>query len=73
MASMKVKSEVSGHVWKVLAGPGSRVAAGDTIMLVESMKMEIPVLAEAGGVVSEILVTEKAEVAEGQTVAILES
>jgi biotin carboxyl carrier protein len=72
MAARTARSEVAGHVWKIVAGVGSRVEAGDTIVLIESMKMEIPVLAETGGVVREILVAERAEVAEGQAVAILD-
>lgn len=72
MATMKAKSEVSGLVWRILTKVGDRIAPGDTIMLIESMKMEIPVLAESGGTIAEILVKEAAEVAEGQAVAVIE-
>lgn len=73
MAAKTARTEVSGHVWKIVAGIGSKVAEGDTIMLIESMKMEIPVIAETAGVVAEILVKESAEVAEGQAVAVIEA
>ena len=72
MASIQVKSEITGTVWKVITRPGERVAAGDTLVIVESMKMEIPVITEDGGTVKEILVKEKDPVAEGQVVAVLE-
>lgn len=72
MARIEVKSEITGTVWQVKARPGDRVESGDTLIVIESMKMEIPVITEDGGTVTEILVTEKAPVAEGQVVAVLE-
>lgn len=72
MATIEIKSEITGTVWKLKAKPGDRVEAGDTLILIESMKMEIPVLTEDGGTVKEILVKEKDPVAEGQVVAIIE-
>ena len=72
MATIAIKSEITGTVWKLRAKPGDRVEAGDTLIIVESMKMEIPVLTEDGGTVKEILVQEKDPVAEGQVVAIIE-
>ncbi len=72
MASIEVKSEITGTVWKVPAKPGDKVESGDTLVIVESMKMEIPVITEDGGTVKEILVKEKDPVSEGQVVAILE-
>ena len=72
MARIEVKSEITGTVWKVISKPGDRVESGDTLAIVESMKMEIPVITEDGGTVKEILVTEKDPVAEGQVVAVLE-
>ena len=72
MAKFEVKSEITGTVWKVIAQPGDRVEAGDTLAIVESMKMEIPVITEDGGTVREIRVKEKEPVAEGQVVAVLE-
>jgi len=72
MATIEIKSEITGTVWKLKAKPGDRVEEGDTLIIVESMKMEIPVLTEDAGTVKEILVGEKDPVAEGQVVAIIE-
>jgi biotin carboxyl carrier protein len=72
MAKIEVKSEITGTVWKVITKPGDRVEGGDTLVIVESMKMEIPVITEDAGTVKEILVKEKDPVAEGQVVAVLE-
>ncbi|MBR0820190.1 biotin/lipoyl-binding carrier protein [Bradyrhizobium liaoningense] len=72
MAKLEAKSEVSGFVWKVETELGKRVVKGDTLILIESMKMEIPVVAEADGVVVKISVEEGAAVNEGNTVAVLE-
>lgn len=69
MAEVSVCSEITGTVWKIELAPGAEVAEEDVIMILESMKMEIPVLAPADGVVAEILVEEGAPVAEGQVVA----
>jgi biotin carboxyl carrier protein len=67
-----ITSEVTGKVWKLLAAPGATVAEGDTIMVIESMKMEIPVEAGRAGTLKSILVAEGDMVDEGQTVAIIE-
>jgi acetyl-CoA carboxylase biotin carboxyl carrier protein len=72
MATIEIKSEITGTVWQVKSKPGDKVESGDTLIVIESMKMEIPVIAEDGGTVREILVKEKDAVAEGQVVAILE-
>ena len=72
MARIEVKSEITGTVWKIDSAPGDKVEGGDTLMIIESMKMEIPVITEDGGTVKEILVKPKDPVAEGQVVAILE-
>ena len=45
MSKLEARSEVSGFVWKIETAPGQRVAKGDTLVLIESMKMEIPVRA----------------------------
>lgn len=71
MADIEARTEVAGSVWKILAEVGQRIEAGETIMLIESMKMEIPVTADATGTLTRILVEEKAPVAEGQLVAVL--
>jgi len=72
MARIEIKSEITGTVWQVKAKPGDKVESGDTLIVVESMKMEIPVITEDPGTVKEILVKEKDPVAEGQVVAILD-
>jgi acetyl-CoA carboxylase biotin carboxyl carrier protein len=72
MSKLEARSEVSGFVWKIETVPGQRVAKGDTLVLIESMKMEIPVIAEADGVVVAVTVEEGVAVNEGATVAILE-
>ncbi|MDX2203894.1 MAG: biotin/lipoyl-binding carrier protein [Hyphomicrobiaceae bacterium] len=71
MADIEARTEVAGSVWKILAEVGQRIEAGDTIMLIESMKMEIPVTADATGTLARLLVEEKSPVAEGQLVAVL--
>jgi biotin carboxyl carrier protein len=72
MARIEIKSEITGTVWQVKSRPGDKLEAGDTLIVIESMKMEIPVITEDPGVVKEILVKEKDAVAEGQVVAIIE-
>ena len=54
MAIVSVKTEITGNVWKIVATTGQRVAEDDPIMILESMKMEIPVSAPEGGTVTEI-------------------
>ena len=73
MAVREVKSEVTGAVWKILTSVGQKLEPGDTVMIVESMKMEIPVIAEDGGTIQAFLVAEGTPVTEGQAVATLES
>ena len=70
---MKVVAEVAGKVWKIEARPGAQLAADDVILILESMKMEIPVVAPAAGKLTEISVKEGDMVAEGQVIAVLES
>ena len=72
MAIVNVKSEIAGNVWKILTKPGDKVEAEGELMILESMKMEIPVLSPKGGVVKEIRVAEGEAIAEGQLVAIID-
>jgi acetyl-CoA carboxylase biotin carboxyl carrier protein len=72
MKRIDVLAEVAGKVWKIEAQPGTSLAADDPILILESMKMEIPVVAPAAGKVVELRVKEGDAVAEGQSVAILE-
>ena len=71
MAIVKLLTEVTGSVWKIHLKPGDAVAEGDVVMIIESMKMEIPVIAEESGTLKEISVAEGDPVSEGQTVATL--
>jgi len=73
MPETKVLSELSGMVWKIEVAVGDRVAEGDTLILLESMKMEIPVSAPCSGVVRSILVNEQQPVVEGETLAVVSS
>jgi acetyl-CoA carboxylase biotin carboxyl carrier protein len=68
----EVKAELVGNLWKIVTEVGQQVEEDDTLMILESMKMEIPILAPAGGTIKEILVKEGDVVQEGQTVAVIE-
>jgi acetyl-CoA carboxylase biotin carboxyl carrier protein len=72
MARIEIKSEITGTVWQVKSQPGDRVEEGDVLIVIESMKMEIPVITEDAGTVQEVLVKEKDPVAEGQVVAVID-
>lgn len=67
----KVLSDVTGTVWKLEAQVGQAVAEGDTLLIVESMKMEIPVTAPCAGVVHALDVAEGDAVADGQLLAMI--
>jgi len=71
MADMPVLSELNAVVLKIEVAPGDRVQEGDTLIVLESMKMEIPVAAPRAGTVAAILVEEKQTVEEGQKIALL--
>ena len=60
------------NVWKVLVSQGDSVADGDTLVILESMKMEIPVLAEGEGTVSALHVAEGDVVQEGDVIAVID-
>ena len=72
MSKHDVESEVTGNVWKVLLDVGSEVAEGDVIMILESMKMEIPVEAPVSGKLFELKVAPEDQVEEDQIVAVIE-
>ena len=73
MAIIDVKTEITGNVWKIVAEVGDALEEDDPIMILESMKMEIPVGAPEDGVVKEILTEEGAVVTEGTVVARIEA
>jgi len=72
MAIIDIKTEITGNVWKILHQAGSTVTEDEPLMILESMKMEIPVVAVESGVVQEILVKEGDTVTEGSVVARIE-
>ncbi|MBH64489.1 MAG: acetyl-CoA carboxylase biotin carboxyl carrier protein subunit [Alphaproteobacteria bacterium] len=73
MAEERVRSEMTGKVWKIVTKVGDKVSDGDEIMILESMKMEIPVMVDTDGTIKEFLVGEGDEVTEDQEIAILET
>tara|TARA_B100002003_G_scaffold250345_1_gene289486 strand:+ start:4964 stop:5191 length:228 start_codon:yes stop_codon:yes gene_type:complete len=73
MSRLEIRSEVTGNVWKVEVAVGDHVDAEDALLILESMKMEIPVETPCAGVVSELLVKEEDAVEEGQVVVIIEA
>jgi biotin carboxyl carrier protein len=72
MADLRVKSEIAGSVWKIEVAIGDRVAADDPLIILESMKMEIPLLAPRAGTVKQILVSEGEQIGEGDDAVVLE-
>jgi len=72
MAEVTVRSELNAIAWKIQVAVGATVNEGDTLIILESMKMEIPVTAPRTGAVKTILVAEGEQVAEGQALAVLE-
>ena len=66
-----IEAHITGTVWKVEVQVGDRVEEGDTVVILESMKMEMPVEAEEDGEVREVLVEEGQAVAEGDPLVIL--
>ena len=64
-------SEMVANVWKVLVATGDTVSEGDTLVILESMKMEIPVEAPESGTVSEVRVLEGGVVQEGDVIAVI--
>jgi len=67
----EIVAEMVANVWKIVAEPGSALAAGDTVVILESMKMEIPVLAEEAGTLTELRVREGDVVQEGDILAVV--
>jgi acetyl-CoA carboxylase biotin carboxyl carrier protein len=69
MATIELKTDITGTVWKVLKHSGDAVDEDEPVMILESMKMEIPVSAPESGVVREVLVKEGDTVSDGTVVA----
>jgi acetyl-CoA carboxylase biotin carboxyl carrier protein len=72
VAVEEIHAEMVSSVWKVLVAPGTQVAAGDTLVILESMKMEIPVVPETGGVVRRVAIAVGDVVQEGDLLVSLE-
>ncbi|MEA2452863.1 MAG: acetyl-CoA carboxylase biotin carboxyl carrier protein [Actinomycetota bacterium] len=70
--SEEVLAEMVANVWKVVVSEGDAIEEGDTICILESMKMEIPVEATASGTISELKVTEGGVVQEGDVIAVID-
>lgn len=73
MAIIDVEAEITGNVWKIVTKVGDKVEEDDPIMILESMKMEIPVLAPEDGTIVEILAEPDTVVTQGQVVARIEA
>ena len=69
---MEIRAEMVAQVHSVIAEPGTKVAVGDTLVILESMKMEIPVLTEISGVVAEIAVAPGDVIHEGDLIAVID-
>ena len=67
----EIRAEMVANVWKVVAAEWDHVDDGDTLVILESMKMEIPVLAESAGTVHELRVSEGDVVQEGDVIAVI--
>ena len=67
----EVRAEMVANVWKVVAAEGDTVDDGDTLVILESMKMEIPVLAEVSGTVTKVAVAEGDVIQEGDLIAVI--
>ena len=72
MMADEIHAEMVANVWKVVAKAGDAVEEGDTLVILESMKMEIPVIAEESGTVTELRVGEGDVVQEGDLIAVVD-
>ncbi|MCW2944293.1 MAG: biotin/lipoyl attachment protein [Actinoallomurus sp.] len=68
----EVRAEMVANVWKIVVAEGDKVEDGDTLVILESMKMEIPVLAEESGTVASLKVAEGDVIQEGHLIAVIE-
>ncbi len=68
----EVRAEMVANVWKVVVAEGDTVEDGDTLVILESMKMEIPIIAETSGTVRSLAVGEGDVVQEGDVIAVIE-
>ena len=68
----EIRAEITANVWQVVVDEGQMVAEGDEIVILESMKMEIPVVTETPGVVRELYVAPEQTVQEGDLIALID-
>jgi acetyl-CoA carboxylase biotin carboxyl carrier protein len=68
----KILSPIAGNVWKVKVSVGTVVAEGDVLIILESMKMEVPIETEAAGTVVEVVVTEGASITENAVLVVID-
>ncbi|GIJ50161.1 biotinylated protein TB7.3 [Virgisporangium aliadipatigenens] len=68
----EIRAEMVANVWKIVKAVGDEVEDGDTLVILESMKMEIPVITESDGVIAKIAVNEGDVVQEGDLIAVIE-
>jgi len=68
----EVRAEITANVWQVRVAVGQQVEVGDELVILESMKMEIPVVAPIAGTVTEIAVAEATQIQEGDLVAVID-
>jgi len=68
----EIRAEMVANVWKIVVTEGQQVDDGETLVILESMKMEIPVIAESAGTVRELKVAEGDVVQEGDLIAVIE-
>ncbi len=68
----EIRAEIAANVWQVVADVGTMVAEGDEIVILESMKMEIPVATSVPGVVRELHVAPEQQVQEGDVIALID-
>jgi acetyl-CoA carboxylase biotin carboxyl carrier protein len=70
--SRQIRAPITGNVWKVLTQVGQQVAEGDTLVILESMKMEIPIEAEDAGTLVEMRIQEGQAITEGDVVCVIQ-
>jgi biotin carboxyl carrier protein len=68
----EVRAEMVANVWQVVAAEGDQIKDGDTLVILESMKMEIPVLAENSGILAKLHVAEGDVIQEGDLIAVID-
>ncbi|MGH3786183.1 MAG: biotin/lipoyl-binding carrier protein [Pseudonocardiaceae bacterium] len=68
----EIRAEMVANVWKIVVAEGDPVSDGDTLVILESMKMEIPVLSEVEGTVAKLAVSEGDVVQQGDLIAVVE-